>query len=277
MMTPVENGRTWSASHPRWLASASHTCSARSSPCAPVPAFALPVLTTSACTSFLRWRFASTTGAAQNRFCVNTPATVVPGAKRITSRSLRSALRIPAIATPSSTPGTGCSAAGSGGGRLTATIDRLSGQFAVTVLVFLARAARARIVAPDLLCVAHHRLRLLLGRRLGERDIAVAFVSGLLVHAHGAGVLGPHVLDMRLLIGLDVFLRADLHRGQRLDDLELDRLDHGAEQLERLALVLLLRILLRVAAQIDALAQVVERREVLAPVGVEDLHHDVAP
>jgi hypothetical protein len=42
--------------------------------------------------------------------------------------------------------------------------------------------------------------------------------------------------------------------------------EHLGEQLERLALVFLLRVLLRVAAQVDALAQVVERRQVLAPV-----------
>jgi hypothetical protein len=47
------------------------------------------------------------------------------------------------------------------------------------------------------------------------------------------------------------FLRADLDRDQRLRHLELDRLDHRAEQLERLALVFLLRILLRVAAQVN--------------------------
>jgi hypothetical protein len=45
------------------------------------------------------------------------------------------------------------------------------------------------------------------------------------------------------------------------------------EQLEGLALVFLLRVLLRIAAQVDALAQVVERRQVLAPVGVEALQH----
>ena len=48
------------------------------------------------------------------------------------------------------------------------------------------------------------------------------------------------------------------------------------KQLERLALVFLLRILLRIAAQVDALAQMIERRQVLAPVGVERLQHDRA-
>ena len=44
-----------------------------------------------------------------------------------------------------------------------------SGQLAVALLVFLARAARAGIVAPDLLAGAHERLR-----PLGYRDIAFA-------------------------------------------------------------------------------------------------------
>jgi hypothetical protein len=43
-------------------------------------------------------------------------------------------LRIPAMATPSSTPATGWSASASGGGRFTA----ISHQLAVAVLVFLA-------------------------------------------------------------------------------------------------------------------------------------------
>ena len=45
----------------------------------------------------------------------------------------------------------------------------------------------------------------------------------------------------------------------------LHRVEHGGEQFERLALVFLLRVLLRIAAQVDALAQVVERGQVFAP------------
>ena len=59
------------------------------------------------------------TGAAQKRFCVNTPAdrgALVDAARP--SRSLRLALRTPASATPSATPGTGDAArAGSGAER----------------------------------------------------------------------------------------------------------------------------------------------------------------
>src|SRR5688572_10180915 len=123
MITPVENGSTSSASQPRCDASASHTCAARFRPSSPVPALALPVLTTSAWMSFFRCFFARMTGAAQKRLRVNTPATALPDARRRTSKSLRPGFFTPAIATPSSTPAMGWSNAGSGAGRLTARVS----------------------------------------------------------------------------------------------------------------------------------------------------------
>jgi hypothetical protein len=54
----------------------------------------------------------------------------------------------------------------------------------------------------------------------------------------------------------------------------LHAVQHVAEHLEGLALVLLLGVLLRVAAQVDALAQVVHRGEMLLPLHVELLQHD---
>src|SRR5688572_25917466 len=158
------------------------------------------------------------TGAAQNLFLVKTPATAAPGASRTTSRSLRPGFLMPAIATPNSTPRTACSDCGSGAERLTAI---RSGQFAVAVLVFLAGAAGARIVAADLLRVAHRGLRLLLGRSAFAARAALV-----------PAVLQLYVLHVRLVVGLrHVVLGADLDRGQGLDHLELDRLDHYAEQL----------------------------------------------
>ncbi len=56
-------------------------------------------------------------------------------------------------------------------------------------------------------------------------------------------------------------------------DLALDRVEHRAEELESLALVLLLRLLLRIAAQVDPLPQVIERGEVLSPMRVDRLQH----
>src|SRR5262249_2435868 len=161
----------------------------------PVPALALPVLTTSARTSLFRCLRASTTGAAQNRFCVNTPATAAPGASRITSRSLRPGFLIPAMATPSSTPRTGSTESALGAARLPAM--RL-GQLAVAVLVFLARPAGTRVVAADLLCMPHSRLCLLgLGR-------SIAVLLGF------AAVLQLDVLHVLPVVRLrHVFLLAD--------------------------------------------------------------------
>src|SRR5258706_6433951 len=272
MMTPVEKGSTCAGSQSTRCASASHTRSARFMPSSPVPAFALPVLTTRALVFdfFDRFLLQPAPGAAQTRFCVNPAATSDPGASRMTSRSFRFALRTPAMATPSSTPGTGCRVLGSGGGRLTAISNERSGQFPVAMLVLLPRAAGAGIIATDLLDVTHDGLLL-------DGDVrVVAFLRLGPVHAAGVGVLRPDVFHVRLVVGLQVFLSADLDHSQVLGNLQLHRLDHGAEQLEGLALVLLLRVLLRVAPQVDPLAQVIESGEVLAPVRIEDLQRHVA-
>ena len=69
-------------------------------------------------------------------------------------------------------------------------------------------------------------------------------------------------------------LRTHLHRGQGLGDLQFDAFEHACKQLERLALVFLLRVLLRVAAQVYALAQMIERGQVLAPMLIQAGEHD---
>ena len=119
MITPVENGSTCSGARSSKRAAATQVVRARTRPSCPVPAFALPVLTTMARTS---WPLAkcsrlTCTGAAQKRFCVNTPATAVPSSSRNTVRSLRPTLRMPASATPIRTPGTAWMSAACGGER----------------------------------------------------------------------------------------------------------------------------------------------------------------
>ena len=81
----------------------------------------------------------------------------------------------------------------------------------------------------------------------------------------------------RLFLALDLLGTLHLHveRREDRDGVELDALEHGGEQLEGLALVLVAIVLLRVAAQVDALAQVVHGAEMLAPLLVEHLEHDV--
>ena len=81
----------------------------------------------------------------------------------------------------------------------------------------------------------------------------------------------------RLFFALDLLGALHLHveRGEDGDGVELDALEHRGEQLEGLALVLVAIVFLRVAAQVDALAQVVHGAEMFAPLLVEHLEHDV--
>ena len=121
MITPVEKGSTWAGARPISAASAAQVLRARSTPSAPVPALALPVLTTSARmpAPLSRCSRQTWTGAAQKRLVVKTPATLDPGASASTTRSSRLGLRMPARATPRRTPATACKLAGSGDNRLT--------------------------------------------------------------------------------------------------------------------------------------------------------------
>ena len=121
MITPVEKGRICSGATLSLRASAMQVARVRASPSSPVPAFALPVLISIARMpkSFCRCSRQTCTGAAQKRFCVKTPPTAAPSSISTTVRSLRLALRTPASATPMRTPGTACSAAGSGAERFT--------------------------------------------------------------------------------------------------------------------------------------------------------------
>ena len=121
MMTPVENTSTCSGAQPTSAAAFAHVARASASPELPVPALALPALTTSARKSSRRCRSAArcsrhtTTGAAQKRFCVKTPPAAVPGAASTKSTSSRSQSLIRAAAVPSAMPGTGSNESAVGG------------------------------------------------------------------------------------------------------------------------------------------------------------------
>ncbi len=82
-------------------------------------------------------------------------------------------------------------------------------------------------------------------------------------------VVGLHRLEPGIL---------DLHRDveEREDDLLTDRLGELLEEDVALAAVLDERVLLGERAQVDALAQVVHRLQVLAPALVDDLEDHVA-
>ena len=77
------------------------------------------------------------------------------------------------------------------------------------------------------------------------------------------------------LDGLNVFGPANLDLRQDADRVVLHTLEHRAEHLERFALVLLLRVALRIAAQMNTLAQIIERADVLLPMRVELAQHDL--
>jgi len=132
-------------------------------------------------------------------------------------------------------------------------------------LYFFAAAAGAGFVAPRLWHGGSH------GGGV-HRDFGLAGFGRCGV-GDVADVLGAVLELLGGLIGLLAGL--DLHRHQRAGDLVLDLVEQHGEQFKRFALVLLLGLLLGIAAQVDALAQVVEGGEVLAPMGVDALqqHH----
>ena len=84
-------------------------------------------------------------------------------------------------------------------------------------------------------------------------------------------------LAARFFFALELLaaLHLDVERREDGDGIELDAIEHRGEQLEGLALVLEAIVLLRVAAQVDALAQVIHRAQVIAPLLVEHAQHDV--
>ena len=132
-------------------------------------------------------------------------------------------------------------------------------------LEFLAGAAGAGIIASDL---AHVTLEWLLRRRRGIRRIGANIQPALNTAQHivKRGVLKLHVLQrrgLRLLQRLHFLFGTNLYGHQGARHLALHRLEHLAKHLEGLALVLLLRVLLRIAAQMDALTQMIEHGQML--------------
>src|SRR5207342_2924050 len=229
-------------------------------------------------------RMPSSSSSSRASACagVSPGSTLPPGNSQAPARS-RPAVRRASSTRPrasSITPATTCTSGclcsspfreGRGG--------RNSGELSMTLLEFLARTARARVVAADLRREAAggrehslplHRQRLRLLRFLVDAE--AAGVGMLELHAVG---LRLHAAALVLFQLLDLVLAADAHARQHRGDVALDLVEQLGEQLEALALVFLLRLLLRVAAQVDALAQVVHARQVLLPALVEHVEHQV--
>src|SRR5258706_9668570 len=143
-----------------------------------------------------------------------------------------------------------------------------SGEPTVALLVFFPRPTGTWVIAPNLLSGALERRRRARGLRIVRPGCKRLFVIG---------VLKAHIrYGRRLLDSFDVLLGAHLHRQHDLHHIVLDPVEHVGEQFKGFALVLLLRIFLRVAAQVNALAQMVERGEGLAPLLSQRRQHEVA-
>src|SRR5437762_742694 len=96
-MTPVDAESTADAGMPSASAIAAHTVSTSRSPCGPVSALALPLLTTIACTVVDGTRVAAwLTGAARDAFTVKQPAATHGTSLNTSAMSLRDAL-MPAL------------------------------------------------------------------------------------------------------------------------------------------------------------------------------------
>src|SRR4029077_1564802 len=261
-------------------------------PWRPVHAFALPACTRTADTAPARSRSrVTTTGAAGAWFVVSTPA-AIPGASSAISATSGPRAFSPARTPAKRNPGTRTRCArrasftrgvpGAGRCRRTAPGSREP----VALLVLLAASARARIVAPDLLGVAPHGLDLLRARRgLPVREAHARRRSLLLASLQigdGGGhrrieILGRREAGRRSGVGLHRGrLRLQLDAHQLLDHVRLHAADQLLEQVVAFLLVLLQRVLLAVAAQPDALLQVVHAEEVVAPQVVERLQPDDA-
>src|SRR5690606_6065531 len=118
-----------------------------------------------------------------------------------------------------------------------------SAELAVTVLVLLAAAARARIVAANLGHGSGRGAGRGGGRGSSSRGVLAA--QGLIV----VRMMVLHVLHVRLRrlgLGLvDLLGRLDAHRHQDLDDVVAYPVEHAGEEFEGFTLVFLLGVLLR--------------------------------
>ena len=170
----------------------------------------------------------------------------------------------------------------------------IAGQGAVAVLVLLARAARTGLVAADLAIgrarTAPPRLGCAARPWTASRRMTAARparppparISGSPAPSSGCAsaccACSACISRSRRSASsrsICSWVRISILR-QRRHRVELHAIEHRREQLEGLALELVAVVLLRVAAQVNALAQVVHRRQMLAPVLVERAQHHVA-
>src|SRR5262245_4068983 len=158
-------------------------------------------------------------------------------------------------------------------------------------LVLLPAAARTRVVAADLWLVASYRLRdrivaanarrLLLWLGSGKRARLRRLRPRRTQHRHG---LRPGIVENqrrrpargRASGDRSLFVEDRPEPPEVADDFLVDPLLHRLEEREALLLVFNQRIALAVTAQADAFLEVVEAVEVILPLRIDDLQHDVA-
>ncbi len=75
---------------------------------------------------------------------------------------------------------------------------------------------------------------------------------------------------------LDLVTRLDAHGHQGTGHFVLDPIEQLTKQLKGFALVFLLGLLLRITAKVNALAQVIQRTQMLSPMGVDALQQNHA-
>src|SRR5690606_23963493 len=134
---------------------------------------------------------------------------------------------------------------------------------AVAVFVLLARAAWAGLVAAN--------LGLGTRRRGGHGNVVLFAVLLFRRQRRGVSVLELHALGHGFGFATQAGLffgrvfATHLNMAEHADGVALDRLQQLLEQGEGLALVFLLGVLLRVAAQVNAVAQVIHGRQMVFP------------
>src|SRR5258706_6268085 len=262
-ITPVD--ATWTSRARAPISRATRAVISRASrrPRAPLATFEIPLFTTTPRARAPRMCARdTTTGAPGKRLVVNTAAATAGESETISARSGRPLGLMPQAIPAARKPRTS----------IATPVLRFRrrprlGPGAVTLLVFLARAARTRVVAADFGTLAHDRLRR--DRRV-RRRAAVLLVQALLLRGPARLLDGAHLPDP---------LRRrqfDHHAKHLLDGARADAPEHLAEQLEALGLIHALRVLARVALQPDAFLQVVHREQVVLPELVERLEQDAA-
>src|SRR5665213_4202787 len=153
----------------------------------------------------------------------------------------------------------------------------VSGELAVAMLEFLARAAGAYLIAADFAPT-----RGIAGIALSLRSaLRRAAITGehrrqrrryLVIAGRRIDFVGLHVRQLALLFRRRLLHDLDAH--QLRGDLLAQTRHHGLEQAEGLGLVFVERIALAVAAQADHLAQMFQHDQMLAPEMVDGLQQD---